>query len=190
MSLVRCKPWNLFPILTPDVSISPHSPHPRYNELDGVSYLQTGLSPNRLRGLEALCECPDTNLLPFSRAWEVCFTSRLIHTQGDRAFVCKHSADPFPNEYMELGDTMLRPVTDSASWESVVFQCKASVIMHWLRGSCPRLRERWSEEGGKYTDFNIGKTFRHLFLASIMNNMSHSIMFEYMLNPYSRHSRC
>lgn len=71
-SLVRCKLWNLFPLLTPDVSISPHSPHPRYNELDWVSRLQTHLCPNRLWELGVLCEGPGTNLLPFSRAWEVC----------------------------------------------------------------------------------------------------------------------
>lgn len=166
------------------MTISPHSPHPRCNELDGVSRLQTRPYPNRFSRLEALCESPDTNLLPFSITWEVCFISLLICTERDRASLQTLHED------VELGDTTVRPVMGLASWESVVFQRKASVIMHWLRGSCPRLGERWSEEGGKYTDFNIGKTFRHLFLANIMNNMSHSIMFDYMLNSYSRYRIC
>lgn len=84
--------------------------------------------------------------------------------------------------FMELEDTTVRPVPDSASWEKVIFQHKALVIMYWLRGSCPQLRERCSEKGRKYTDFNIWKVFRHLVLANIMNNMSHSIMFDYTLN--------
>lgn len=111
-SLVRCKLWNLFPLLTPDVSISPHSPHPRYNELDWVSRLQTHLCPNRLSGLEALCEGPGTNLLPFSRAWEVC-------KKSDRSAVSALWSDllantmqtPFLHKDAELGDTTVRPVT-------------------------------------------------------------------------------
>lgn len=82
----------------------PHSPHPLYNELDGVSRLQTHLCPNRLSGLEALCNGPGTNLLPFSRAWEVCFISPLICTHRgtglllantmQTAFLsCRHGAE-------------------------------------------------------------------------------------------------
>lgn len=173
------------------MSISPHGPHPWYNELDGVSRLQTHLCPNRLSGLEALCEGLGTDLLPFSRAWEVCkksdgFALWTLMSAERGSFCSQYDADPSAHKYMELRDTT---VTGSASWESVVFQRSASVIMCWLRGSCPRQREKWREEGGKYTDFNIGKTFRHLCLAKIMNNLSRSIMLDDILNSCNRYNR-
>lgn len=72
---------------------------------------------------------------------------------------------------------------------SVVLQRRASVIMCWLRGSCPQQKERWGDEEGKCTDFNTGKVFRHLCLAKKMNNLSHSIMLGCMVNPYNRYKK-
>ncbi len=147
MSLVRCKLWNLFPLLTPDVSISPRSPHPRYNELDGVSRLQTHLCPNRLRGLEALCEGPGTNLLPFSRAWEVGFIGPLIRTERDRAFCLQIRRRPPSLVKTWSWETQrLGLLQAQRHGRALYFQRKASVIMCWLRGSCPRQRGR---DGGR-----------------------------------------
>lgn len=111
------------------------------------------------------------------------------HREGQGFLLANTPQTPFPREDMELGDTTVRPVASPASWESVVFPAQGFGNHVLAQGQLSSAEgERWREEGGKYTDFNIGKTFRHLCLANIMNNLSHS-MFGYMLNACSRYNR-
>lgn len=141
--------------------------------------LQARLCPNTLGRLETVCEGPDTGVPPFSTAWEVCLS---LQSEGERGrWGCCSRAQcrpPFVRGNTELEDTTVRPVTGPVSRESVVFHCKVSAVTFWLRGSC--------EEGGKCTDFNIWKTFTHLFVANIMNNVSCPIIFDCTPDPYCR----
>lgn len=60
------------------------------------SCLEKRLSPNRLWGLEALCEGRDTNLSPFPVPWEFCFISHRVSAQMQPGpFACKRRAEPF-----------------------------------------------------------------------------------------------
>lgn len=57
---------------------------------------------------------------------------------------------PSPQEYVEPGDMVDQPVRASVSWERVLlFQRKTSIIMHWLRGSCPRPTRGMERAGRK-----------------------------------------
>ena len=99
--VTRCK---LF-LLAPDVFIYPHCPHPLYNELDRVFRLQAHLCPNTLSRLEMLCKAPDTDVLPFSRAWEVAWVCRVRARESERAagilLACTTLTPPPPFLFVE-----------------------------------------------------------------------------------------
>lgn len=130
---MKCKHWSIWSRSSRQMCASSRSPHPRYNELDAVSCLEERLSPNRLRGSEALREGRDTDLSPFCAPWEFCF----IRTDAaETPFARRRCAGPFSSGISGGRETRRIRLSEPRCHGRGFFYSSArlSIIRRWLVG--------------------------------------------------------